>query len=54
MDRETDYLLKCLNCQHYKVDHNRNGSKGKMDCMIAPCKCRKFIPDRKYYRASKK
>ena len=54
MDHESDSFLKCLKCQHHKVDHNRNTSRDKTKCMIGACECRKFIADRKYYRASKK
>jgi len=54
MDSDSDSFLKCLKCQHQKIDHDRNASRDKMKCMIGACECKKFVPDRKYYRASKK
>ena len=54
MKNESDLFLKCLKCQHQKVDHERNATRDKMKCLIGTCTCKKFIPDRKYYRASRK
>jgi hypothetical protein len=54
MDNESDLFLRCLKCQHQKVDHDRNAAADKMKCLIGECTCKKYVPDRKYYRASRK
>lgn len=54
MNSETDLFVRCLRCKHQKIDHDRNTSKDKMKCLIGSCSCKTFVPDRKYYRTSKK
>lgn len=54
MNNESDLFLRCLKCQHQKVDHDRNAAADKMKCLIGECTCKKYVPDRKYYRASRK
>ena len=54
MKTEPDLFLKCIKCKHQKIDHNRTATKDKMNCLIYKCQCKTFVPDRKYYRSSKK
>ena len=54
MDSEFDLFARCIKCAHHKVDHDRNASRDKMKCLIGDCNCKTFVPDRKYYRTSKR
>ena len=54
MNIESDLLLRCLKCEHQKVDHDRTATSDKMKCLIYKCQCKAFVPDRKYYRSTKK
>ena len=54
MDSEFDLVLRCIKCAHQKVDHDTNSSIDKMKCLIGNCNCMTFVPDRKYYRQSKR
>jgi hypothetical protein len=55
MSNESDLFVRCLKCQHQKVDHDRSAAKkDKSKCLIGNCKCKGFVSDRKYYRSSKK
>ena len=55
MSDESDLLVKCSRCNHPKIDHDRTvGNRDKMKCLIGNCSCKSFLPDRKYYRSSKK
>jgi len=54
MNIESDLLLGCLKCEHQKVDHDRTVTSDKMKCLIYKCQCKAFVPDRKYYRSTKK
>jgi hypothetical protein len=51
---ESDTFVKCLRCKHQKIDHDKDAKIDKMKCLIENCTCKKFKPDRKYYRSSKK
>jgi hypothetical protein len=55
MSDELDLVVKCSRCNHQKIDHDRTaGNRDKMKCLIGECNCKSFLPDRKYYRSSKK
>ncbi len=54
MNIESDLLLRCLKCEHQKIDHDRTATSDKMKCLIYKCQCKAFVPDRKYYRSTKK
>ena len=54
VDSEFDLVARCIKCTHQKVDHDTNASRDKMKCLIGNCNCRTFVPDRKYYRTSKR
>ena len=54
MEEDSDPFVKCLRCNHQKIDHDKNVKIDKMRCLIENCNCKKFKPDRKYYRSSKK
>ena len=54
MNIESDLLLRCIKCEHQKVDHDRTATSDKMKCLIYKCQCKAFVPDRKYYRSTKK
>ena len=54
MNIESDLLLKCIKCKHQKIDHDRTAARDKMKCLIYKCQCKSFVPDRKYYRSTKK
>jgi len=54
MNIESDLLLKCITCKHQKIDHDRIAARDKMKCLIYKCQCNSFVPDRKYYRSSRK
>ncbi len=49
-----DLFVKCMRCNHQKVDHDRSAPKDKMKCFIGNCTCKTFKPDKKYYKSSKK
>ncbi len=54
MNIESDLLLRCLKYEHQKIDHDRTATSDKMKCLIYKCQCKAFVPDRKYYRSTKK
>ncbi len=54
MNIESDLLLRCIKCEHQKIDHDRTATSDKMKCLIYKCQCKAFVPDRKYYRSTKK
>jgi hypothetical protein len=54
MDNESDLFVRCSKCNHQKVDHERAVSRDKMKCLIEKCVCKSYLPDRKYYRSTKK
>ena len=54
MNIESDLLLRCLKCEHQKIDHDRTTTSDKMKCLIYKCQFKAFVPDRKYYRSTKK
>ena len=37
-----------------QFDHDRTAARDKMKCLIYKCQCKSFVPDRKYYRSTKK
>ena len=54
LEIDSDTFVKCLRCKHQKIDHDKDAKIDKMKCLIENCTCKKFKPDRKYYRSSKK
>ena len=49
-----DSFVRCIRCNHQKIDHEQSSKIDKTKCLIENCNCKKFRSDRKYYRSSKK
>lgn len=47
---EYDMFIKCSQCHHQKGDHDTAAKDDKKKCLIGNCKCKTFVPDRKYHK----
>jgi hypothetical protein len=54
INSESDLLIKCIKCEHQKIDHHRTAARDKMKCLIYKCRCKSFVHDRKYHRSTYK